>query len=42
MTFVWGVSFHYKSYQRILRDYKGIKAFKYANDKGNYDPIFRK
>jgi hypothetical protein len=42
MMFVWGVSFHCRNYQRIFINYKGIRAFKDANDKGDYDPNFKK
>jgi hypothetical protein len=42
MMFVEGISFHYRSYQRIFTYYKRIKALKDANDKGNYDPNSKK
>jgi len=42
MTFVWGASFHCRNYQRIFINCKGIRAFKDANDKGDYDPNFKK
>jgi hypothetical protein len=40
MTFVWGISFHCRYYQKIFTNSKGIKAFKDATDKGDYDPNF--
>jgi hypothetical protein len=36
--FIWGDYFHCKSYQRIFIANKGIRAFKHANDKGEYNP----
>jgi hypothetical protein len=42
MVFVWAISFHCKNYQKIFTDCEGIKAFKDANDKGNYNPNSKK